>query len=368
MNQSLDLVYGTAGNHEEHPTNAFQPNSFGDKAQWIYGVLSREWSRWIGAAATANAKRMGAYSAKYPGGNLRVISLNTNMYYRQNYYLYRRNMLQDPSDQLVWLVKELDAAERAGENVYIIGHMPLGDHNAFRDQSNYLDQIVNRYEATIAAMFFGHTHRDEFQLSYSDNAKKSFRSAITTSFIGPSLTPTSGNPSFRVYEVDPETFAVMDATTYMADMDNAAFQTTGPVWTKYYSAKETYGSLLSPPVTAARAELSAAFWHNVTEVFEDDTDAFNSYMWRKSRGWKGARCDDGCREQEVCKMRAARSQDNCYEPRPGVNFKKRSENRAEERDECGVSVSRATIEALAVKREALEMLHRRYVEEVSMKL
>lgn len=366
MNESLKYVYGTAGNHEEHPTNAFQPNSLGDQAKWIYGVLSREWSRWIGAEASANAEKMGAYSTKWPGGNLRVISLNTNMYYRQNYYLYRRTMLQDPSDQLVWLVKELDAAERAGENVYIIGHMPLGDHNMFHDQSNYMDQIVQRYESTIAAMFFGHTHRDEFQISYSDNSKKSFSTARTTSYIGPSLTPTSGHPSFRVYEVDPETFAVMDTVTYMADMSKHAFQTSGPVWTKYYSAKETYGALLDPPLTDPKAELSASFWHNVTEVFKKDASVFGEYMTRKSRGWKKVDCGDSCREEEVCQMRAARSQDNCYEPSPGISFKKRSENGAEERDECGISVSRATIGALAVKKDVLETLHRRYLEEAEL--
>jgi sphingomyelin phosphodiesterase len=363
MNGSLAYVYATAGNHEEHPTNAFQPNSLGDKAQWIYSVLSSEWSRWIGPDATVDAEKFGAYSTRWPGGNLRIISLNTNLYYRQNYYLYRKNMLRDPSEQLNWLVNELDAAEKAGENVYIIGHMPLGDHNTFRDQSNYLDQIVQRYEATIAAMFFGHTHRDEFQISYSDNSKKSFQTAITTSYIGPSLTPTSGQPSFRVYEVDPETFAIMDTITYIADMGSETFQTQGPVWTKYYSAKEAYGSLLDPPVADSNAELSASFWHNVTELFEKDESIFESYMIRKSRGWKDVDCGDSCREEEVCKIRASRSQDNCFEPSPGISFKKGSESRSEERDECGISVSRATLGALAVKREVLESLHRRYMEE-----
>lgn len=362
MNDTLRLVYGTAGNHEAHPTNAFQPSPLDDATRSLYSLLSDQWARWIGADAAANADKLGAYSSRFPGGNLRIISLNTNFYYRQNYYLYRKDMLRDPSDQLVWLVKELDAAERAGEHVYIIGHMPLGDHNAFHDQSNYLDQIINRYEATIAAMFFGHTHSDEFQISYSDNSKKTFRTAITASYVGPSLTPTSGHPSFRVYDVDPETFAVMDAVTYIADMTNAAFQTSGPVWTKYYSAKEVYGPLLNPPVTSTKAEISAAFWHNVTEVFAGSPAAFDGYITRKSRGWKGASCDDDCRTEGVCQLRAARSQDNCYEPKPGVNFRKRSENRAEERDECGISVTRATIGALAIKRHALETLHTRYLE------
>jgi sphingomyelin phosphodiesterase len=64
-------------------------------------------------------------------------------------------METDPSGQLAWLVSELQAAEDAGERVYIIGHMPMGAGDAFYDGSNYFDQIVNRYDATIAALFFG---------------------------------------------------------------------------------------------------------------------------------------------------------------------------------------------------------------------
>jgi sphingomyelin phosphodiesterase len=69
--------------------------------------------------------------------------------------MYENTMEADPSGQFAWLVTELQAAETAGERVYIIGHMPLGHSDAFHDASNYFDQIVNRYSATIAALFFG---------------------------------------------------------------------------------------------------------------------------------------------------------------------------------------------------------------------
>lgn len=363
MSQKLSIVYGTAGNHEANPANAFQPNSVGNVSQWIYDLLSGLWSGWIDVEAVADTEKLGAYSTRYPNGNLRVISLNTNMNYRGNYWLYQKTMIQDPSDQITWLVQELDAAEKAGERVYLVGHMPLGDQNCFHDQSNYLDQVVSRYSATIAAMFFGHTHKDHFQISYADYSDQKFSNALVTSYIGPSLTPTSGMPSFRVYDVDPVTFGILDSTTYIADMTNPAFQTTGPVWTKYYSAKEAYGSLLTPPVTDSGAELTAAFWHNVTALLDSNDTAFEAYLARKSRGWSPETCTGSCKTEEICALRAARSQDNCYEPVLGVNFNKRSENRIEERDECGISVARATFAALGVKKEMLDVLHRRLIEE-----
>lgn len=163
------LVYGTAGNHESSPTNSYPPtngtldHSEGLGVQWLYDLLSSSWSRWIEPGAVKETKDFGAYSAKYVSdsgsgsGTLRIISLNTNLFYRHNTWLYEEPMRRDPSGQFAWLVGELEAAERAGDRVYIIGHMPPGSADAFHEASNYLDQIVNRYEGTIAAMFFGKT-------------------------------------------------------------------------------------------------------------------------------------------------------------------------------------------------------------------
>jgi len=356
MASTLGTVYSTTGNHEMHPTNAFPPASISTSAQWMYDLLSASWSRWIGPEATSSTKsQQGVYSVRHPNSNLRIISLNTNMYYVQNYWLYRKTMLRDPNGQFEWLVSELDKAEMVGERVYIVGHMSVGSHDAFYDQSNYLDQIVNRYANTIAGMFYGHTHKDHFQISYSDYSKRSRDTASAMSYIGPSLTPTSGMPAFRVYLVDPVTFAVLDHETYIADMEDPNFQTK-PVWKKYYSAKEKYAPLVGPEFEDAAAELTPAFWHRLTEVFEQDQAAFDDYVARKTRGWDVKPCEGECRDLEICELRAARAQDNCYEAEPGVHFKKRAENPFHERDECGISVGRATVGSLAVRGEGVRLL------------
>ncbi|KAL6805627.1 Metallo-dependent phosphatase-like protein [Trichoderma sp. SZMC 28012] len=368
MSQYLGIVYGTAGNHESNPTNAFPPRSISNSSQWVYDALSDQWTRWVGASAESEIESIGAYSTKYPNGNLRVISLNTNFYYRMNFWLYQEGIEQDPDSQIQWLVSELDAAEKAGERVYIIGHMPLGEGDAFHAGSNYLDQVVNRYSSTIAAMFFGHTHVDHFEVSYSDYNSRDASHAVMASYICPSLTPTSGMPSFRVYDVDPETFAVLDTTTYIADMTNADFQTTGPVWTKLYSAKETYGSKLNPPVTDASVELTPAFWHNVTALFESNSDVFNEYISLKSRGWNVASCTGDCKTQELCQLRAGRSENNCVVPSIGLHLNKRSDelhehdhshHRSHDHQECGMSAGMKTLGSLAVRKDLLDELETR---------
>ncbi|TGJ85788.1 hypothetical protein E0Z10_g2998 [Xylaria hypoxylon] len=352
------LVYGTAGNHEASPTNSYPPLAVSSSTQWLYDVLSSSWTKWVEPRAVDTVREFGGYSTKYPDGNLRVISLSTNLYYVHNYWLYEEPMEKDPSGQLAWLIGELDAAEKAGERVYIIGHMSLGARDAFHDVSNHLDQIVNRYEATIAGLFFGHTHFDEFEISYSNYSQQTADNAVAVSYVGPSMTPTSGHPAFRVYDIDPVTFGVLDITTYIANMSDPAFQgAEGPVWTKYYSAREAYGELVNPPLAPLGIksnegirELDPAFWHEVTEIFEEDPAAFEKFMTRKRRGWQPDMCDDDCRSAEICQLRAGRAQDNCMLPRLI-----RSENGLAEDiptaklggQECGGSVLADTLGTLA---------------------
>lgn len=353
------LVYGTAGNHEASPANSFPPSAARNDSQWLYDLLSSAWSPWIGPRAAEISKEFGAYSAKLPGGNLRVISISTNMYYVHNYWLYEEPMERDPSGQFAWLVEELDAAERAGERVYIIGHMSMGSRDAFHDGSNYFDQIVNRYSNTIAAMFFGHTHFDEFQISYADYSNKSHANALATSYIAPSLTPTSGHPAFRVYAVDPITFGVLDATTYIANMSDPSFSTK-PKWTKYYSAKEAYGPLVGKgeegDVIDEQEELTPSFWHKVTEVFERNATAFEEYFERRRRGWAVGSCEGECRSTEICKLRAGRAQDNCMTPGFKLSHADESENHfgaALEEEECGGSIVRDILSIMVMDSDML---------------
>lgn len=139
------------------------------------------------------------------------------------------------------------------------------------------------------------------------------------------MTPTSGPPAFRVYSVDPVTFGVLDIETYIANISDPSYQITGPVWQKYYSAKETYGPLVTPPLTDPAAELTPAFWHNVTEAFENDDSAFQEYIARKNRGFDVTVCTGTCKTSEICGIRAAESQYNCNTIKPGISFKKRDE-------------------------------------------
>lgn len=366
MVDKLPLVYGTVGNHETHPVNIFEPKSVGYDQKWVYNTLADEWDHWIGNDTALDARDFGAYSIKYAPAQLRIISINTNLYYRMNFILYQNKLEKDPSGQFAWLIKELEKAEAADESVYIIGHMPMGDSDCLPDASNYFAQITRRFDNIIRGMFWGHTHVDSFQINYNDYDNQTYGTANIMSYIAPSLTPTSGHPAFKVYDVDPWKFKILDVHTYMADMDHKDYQTKGPVWKKYYSAKESYGHMVEPPMEDPYMELSAAFWHNVTETLSRNQTYFNEYWSRKSRGWEVPVCKHECRDKELCYVRAGRAQDNCWIPEVGMHFTKRDESSElshshTKHDDCGTAGTKDIFSALARRVDMLEMVQEHFL-------
>lgn len=72
----------------------------------------------------------------------------------------------DPAKELQWLIHELQEAENNNEKVHIIGHIPPGASDCMKVWSDNFYRIVERYESTIAAQFYGHSHADEFEVFY----------------------------------------------------------------------------------------------------------------------------------------------------------------------------------------------------------
>lgn len=69
----------------------------------------------------------------------------------------------DPATELQWFIYELQSAEFSNEKVHIIGHIPPGHSDCIKVWSRNYYRIISRYESTITAQFFGHTHFDEFE-------------------------------------------------------------------------------------------------------------------------------------------------------------------------------------------------------------
>ncbi|ODQ80485.1 hypothetical protein BABINDRAFT_160765 [Babjeviella inositovora NRRL Y-12698] len=204
---------------------------------------------------------------------LKVISLNSNIWYTQNVYAFWNTTSIDMYGQFKFLVDELVACEKTNQRAWIIASIPT-NQDALPIPSKVFRMIVERFSpATITGIFLGHSHRDEFQVLYAGDGSdaKSVEKAVNFAWIGPSISPAGGvNPSWRYYSVDTETFQVMNSYNFLTKLDET-FRNEGeePIWEFEYSAREIYDALNE---WGEDQPLNAEFWHHVAEKIKNNSD------------------------------------------------------------------------------------------------
>jgi sphingomyelin phosphodiesterase len=228
------------------------------------------------------------------------------------YESYINTSNPDVSGMLRFLTDELQAAEDAGQRVWILGHVLPGwdGTSALLNGPNLLYQIIDRFSPhVIANVFMGHIHDEVRYIYYANNGTvMDSTTALTTTWVGGSITPLSGlNSGFSMYEVDPVTFDIMEAYTWFADVndfDTLDKQTeVGPAYHFEYSTRETYTVGFDWPETAP---LNATFWHLVTESFLENSTLVD--IWTLNQGRQSAltkNCTSTeCQEAKVCYIRS----------------------------------------------------------------
>lgn len=243
----------------------------------------------------------GFYSIRRVDRNLRIISLNTNHFYVLNFWIYVTR--DDPDGMLCWLIAQLEEAESLGENVYIIGHVPPGGHDVSRTWTRLFYQIIDRFEFTITAQFYGHVHRDEFKLFYEMPRERvsaiyPFSAAhprpLNVAYMGPSVTPYKNlNPGFRVYEVNGDTNAIQNHFTYILDL-NATLAAGTVKWELEYDALSAYNM----------ADLSPSSWNHVVERLHVDLPLFQRFNHHRFKSSSFVQpCETAkCRASVICPL------------------------------------------------------------------
>lgn len=74
--------------------------------------------------------------------DLKVIALETNFCYKQNWWLLIN--ATDPAHELDWLIHELSESEKNGQKVHIIGHIPPCSTDCLEAWSYNYFKIINR--------------------------------------------------------------------------------------------------------------------------------------------------------------------------------------------------------------------------------
>lgn len=325
-------IYPTLGNHDSLPEAYTSPNSISDGDSngrsnlfsWNYELLANMWSSdgWISRSDASYAStHYGAY-ATVTSSNLKIISINTDFWYTANIFNYYNMTNPDTSGILTFLADELQKSEDINQRVWIIGHVLSGydGSNALPNPSALFYSIVRRFSpSTIAGIFFGHTHQDQLMIYYdylpnstiATNSSSVLRNTtlvdyskpLSVGYIGPSITPLSGNNAgWVLLEVDAETFSIVNTQTYFANVSDANSWTT-PVWEFEYDTRQVYDPNNTVP---ANAPLDAPFWHGVTEnMLANNTlvEVYNFLETKSSAVTK--KCETkACAEQKVCYIRS----------------------------------------------------------------
>ncbi|XP_055336532.1 sphingomyelin phosphodiesterase-like [Paramacrobiotus metropolitanus] len=302
-------VFPALGNHESSPVDSFPPRFINDSnsIKWLYDALATTWNQWLPPDAISTVSGGGYYRVKpFPG--LRIISLNTNACNTMNWWLLLN--MTDPDNELQWLINELQEAENAGDKVHLIGHIPPGSGDCMKMWSYNFYRIIERYESTIAAQFYGHEHSDSMHIYY-DPADESHVTGL--GYLGPSVTPYVGfNPSYRIYTIDGNyansSWIVLDHETYIVNLTEANLPNGTPKWVKEYSAKEAYGL----------NQLLPGDWNDLMDEFLVDDAKFQKfwqYYWKSQDTSVAKGCNDACRKYLLCRIRTRNK--NCIKVKEG---------------------------------------------------
>ncbi|XP_063243959.1 sphingomyelin phosphodiesterase-like isoform X2 [Bacillus rossius redtenbacheri] len=233
----------TLGNHEPVPVNQYAPLSASDgvSSRWLYQLVAELWAPYLTDDARKTILSGGYYTLKLRDG-FRVVVLNNVAGYSSNFWMALES--RDPYGQLAWLAETLLRAERDGEKVHILYHVQM--QSCLATWSREYHKIVDRFENIITGQFNGHTHTDEFQVFYSLDDDTRANSVL---FNGGSGTANANvNPNYRVYTVDPATWYVHDAETWVFNLTEANLRPgEDPAWYRLYSFREAFGvSSLAP--------------------------------------------------------------------------------------------------------------------------
>ncbi|KAF9185432.1 hypothetical protein BGZ51_002659 [Haplosporangium sp. Z 767] len=314
----LDLkLYVAMGNHDSYPSDQapgkMRPNSY-ITHKWLYDHVAGIWEKnnWITSVEAEYARSNNAMFMTRPMPGLKLITLNTDLYYVRNFFTMLDTDQDDPNGLFHDLILELQDSEDRNERVWIMGHMaPVT--RTLPKPSILFQRIVARYSPhVIAGIFTGHYHQDKFFVVHDPDAESQTKeSAINVVYQGPSVTPRDrSNPAIRWYDIDAKTFSVLNTHTAIADVIGQATYWEAndmePEWFLEYSGRETYDDPDTP--LGVNEPLSPAFWHHAVKRMRKHRHLFETYLKYESKSSEEAkpcRKDSACEMEALCQMEAA---------------------------------------------------------------
>ena len=227
-------VFPALGNHEEYIADQYDPYNDLREKEFLLRI-GKMFRQWFTDEEYESFIKSGYYTKKYLDTNLRIISINCFLCDVLNFFIIKNPT--DPENQFKWIEDTLRKAEKDGEVVFIIGHIPPGDSSYTSECSKRYQAIVDRFSNIIRGNFYGHTHYDEYRIVTEYFNSTNIAGIIYTA---PSLTTYSfQNPSFRIYELESDSMILKNYHQYRLNLTEANSKPDSePEWKIVYSAMD----------------------------------------------------------------------------------------------------------------------------------
>ena len=230
-------VFPILGNHEKYPSDLFTENEtellshFAD----LYSPFFTD------EEALSSFRKFGYYTTLYKNSEfnsskLRIVAMNCLLCDTWNHNLIKGNH-DAAKEEFIWLEKVLGDAEKNGEFVYILEHIPINGNFYLTECGLRLKALIDRYSYNVRAVFSGHTHNDDVVPIYEYFEP---RPLISINYVAPSFTTNHYTfPSFRYYLLETSTFNVVDYYQYRLNVTEAN-KNGFANWTLAYKATEFF--------------------------------------------------------------------------------------------------------------------------------
>jgi len=274
-------IYPVIGNHDAYPQHQLP-----GKEYWVYDYVAGLWEPFLPKSALTTIKKSGYYTVKV-NNELRLIALNTVLYYRSNNMTHVSQ--KDPGGQIAWLKETLAEAKKSNEVVYIAGHIPIrGYGDSFRDAyvGSFLE-AMKPYQDIIKGSFWGHHHVDTFQL-LGENVNEAH-----VGHLGGSISAQGDrNPSFRRYMFDTsKQYELTSWRTYYMDLP-AANKEGKITWKTLFDSRTDYGLKDLTPQSIV----------NFAKRLADNETLYNDMWKHRFGGGPIDKCDSTCRRRFLCSV------------------------------------------------------------------
>ncbi|KAJ0400316.1 hypothetical protein P43SY_002064 [Pythium insidiosum] len=298
---TTDMMETTAiiGNADGNPDYHMEVTDPDREVNPSIKLISKVWDDSLSPSNFAALNRRGYLRLPFDD-KLVVLTLNTVPYSPS--HVPNTSAMEDPFDQFAWLNATLADLRAQAKFAFIAGHIaPFVDSYGGNPQwhVHYIEKyrgIVSHYSDVIKAQVFGHVHSIEFRIPVDTTGQSSEDAMAMQSpvLVSGSISPLFGNnPSFMVWDMDADTYEVLDYTVYGTNISETAGEPLA--WRPLFQASSAYGL----------ESLSSSALKDLYARMEQDPSLLEDYYWNmKAQSHRLPPCTTAeCRARILCTMK-----------------------------------------------------------------